>query len=275
MITCNVCPHHCKLNEGQVGMCRVRGVVDGSLSSLNYGVISSIALDPIEKKPLYMFHPGEYILSIGSFGCNLACPFCQNHEIAQVGVSDGAGRSMEPKELSELAYRTHIESGNLGIAYTYNEPLVGYEYVRDTAVMIREMGLYNVLVSNGCVTEEIADEIIPLMDAMNIDLKCFTDEGYRRLGGDFETVKSFIKKAVGVSHIELTTLVVPQISDSAEDMEREAQWIADLDPSIPLHITRFFPRYRMMDERPTPIEKLHELKAVADKYLQHVFLGNV
>ena len=256
-------------------MCRVRGVVDGSLSLLNYGVISSVALDPIEKKPLYMFHPGEYILSIGSFGCNLACPFCQNHEIAQVGVSDEAGRSMEPKELSELAYRTHIESGNLGIAYTYNEPLVGYEYVRDTAVLIREMGLYNVLVSNGCVTEEIADEMIPLMDAMNIDLKCFTDEGYRKLGGGFETVKSFIKKAVGVSHIELTTLVVPQISDSAGDMEREAQWIADLDPSIPLHITRFFPRYRMMDERPTPIEKLHELKDVADKYLQHVFLGNV
>ncbi|MCR5501827.1 MAG: AmmeMemoRadiSam system radical SAM enzyme [Lachnospiraceae bacterium] len=278
-IACGVCPHACALLEGQTGLCRARQAKDGKNISLNYGVITGIALDPIEKKPLYRFFPGSRILSVGSFGCNLKCPFCQNHEISQ---KDAAGcepfsEHMTPEELAGLASElAKKEPGNLGIAYTYNEPLIGWEFVYDTAVLIRKAGLKNVFVTNGCVKSGILEKLLPFANAMNIDLKCFSKEGYERLGGDLDTVLSFIGQAHRAGcHIELTSLIVPGLNDSEEDMDREAEWIADLSEEIPLHITRYFPNYRMREPGPTDIALMKRLKEIAERYLSFVYLGNV
>ncbi len=273
---CNVCHHHCHLSEGKAGACRARGLRDGKNVSLSYGVISSLALDPIEKKPLNRFHPGEFILSVGTYGGNLSCPFCQNHEIAQVSVPPSPSGYMTPDELSSLALRAHEDSGNLGIAFTYNEPLIGYEYVLETSKLNRNNGLYNVVVTNGSVSPEIFQLLLPCMDAMNIDLKSFSEEGYRLLGGDLSTVCANISSASRAGcHVELTTLVVPGISDDPEDMKKEAAWIASLDPDMPLHITRFFPRYRMDSGEPTPVDLLYLLADIAREHLKYVYVGNV
>lgn len=272
---CNVCMHHCNLNEGGMGRCRARGIRDGKNVSLNYGMISSLALDPIEKKPLKMFHPGSCILSVGTYGCNLSCPFCQNHEIAQVCVPSYPPRQLSPADLCDLAMRTHIDSNNIGIAFTYNEPLIGYEYIYEAARINRSNGLYNVAVTNGSVMPEIWDKLLSYIDAMNIDLKSFTEEGYRKVGGDLSTVMDNISSASKKSHIELTTLIVPGISDDPEDMEKEAAWIASIDPDIPLHITRYFPRYHMTKGDPTDVDLLYRLSDIAGSYLHHVFVGNV
>ena len=271
---CPVCPHHCKLKEGSIGRCRARVNRDGKVVSSNYGKLTSIALDPIEKKPLAYFHPGSKVLSIGSYGCNMACPFCQNYDIAYAGENHFIElRTVTPEKLLSIAQDT-VSEGNIGIAYTYNEALVGYEFVRDTARLITESGLLNVLVTNGNTCLPILEEIIPYIDAMNIDLKCFTDEGYRSLGGNLETVMAFIERSHKDSHVEITSLIVPGLNDSPEDMEREAKWIASLDPDIPLHITRYFPRFKSTAP-PTDIGIMNELKEVAQKHLSRVLLGNV
>lgn len=273
-IVCPVCPHHCSLNEGSIGRCRARINRDGKIVSSNYGKLTSIALDPIEKKPLAFFHPGSMILSVGSYGCNLACPFCQNYDIAYAGEHHFTDlRTAAPEKLLEIAKDT-VSDGNIGIAYTYNEALVGYEFVRDTAKLISEAEMLNVLVTNGNACLPVLEEILPYIDAMNIDLKCFTEEGYKLLGGDLHTVMDFIKASHSRSHIEITSLIVPGLNDSLEDMDREAAWIASLDPDIPLHITRYFPRYKYR-EAPTDINLMKELKAVAEKHLNRVLLGNV
>ena len=271
---CPVCPHHCRLVEGSIGLCRARINRAGKIVSSNYGKLTSIALDPIEKKPLAFFHPGSMILSVGSYGCNLSCPFCQNYDIAAAGEQHFTDlRSVAPEKLLEIAKDT-ISEGNIGIAYTYNEALVGYEFVRDTAKLVHEAGMLNVLVTNGNACLPILEEILPYIDAMNIDLKCFTGEGYRKLGGDLDTVRDFIKASYQQSHVEITSLIVPGLNDSLDDMEKEAAWIASLDPDIPLHITRYFPRYKYR-EAPTDINLMKELKAVAGKYLNRVLLGNI
>jgi pyruvate formate lyase activating enzyme len=271
---CPVCPHHCMLSEGALGRCHARTCSEGRSVSTNYGKITSIALDPIEKKPLAFFYPGSYVLSVGSYGCNMSCPFCQNYDIASVGESFFRKLyHLTPEELVTLA-ADHIPEGNIGVAYTYNEALVGYEYVRDCARLVHEAGMKNVLVTNGMTELQILEEVLPYIDAMNIDLKGFSQEVYDKLGGDFETVKKFIRRSSEESHIELTTLVVPGINDNADDMEWEAEWISEISPDIPLHITRYFPRYKMM-EKPTDIEIMKELKAVAERHLNRVLLGNV
>ena len=271
---CPVCPHHCRIPEGSFGRCRARKNEGGKVICANYGKLTSIALDPIEKKPLACFHPGSMILSVGSYGCNLSCPFCQNYEIAAAGESDFRRLyEVSPQELCSLAKR-ETARGNIGAAFTYNEALAGYEYVRDSARLVHEAGMLNVLVTNGTAELPVLEELLPYIDAMNIDLKGFRPEIYRQLGGDLETVKAFITRAAQDCHVELTSLIVPGMNDDPADMEKEAEWIAQIDPRIPLHITRYFPRYKM-HERPTDIPVLRHLKKIAEKRLERVRLGNV
>lgn len=285
---CPVCPHHCSLKEGQYGRCRARKNEKGTIICVNYGKITALALDPVEKKPLRHFFPGSMILSAGSYGCNLSCPFCQNYQISMAGseekeaadyVTDEAAagvpdfREMSPEELAELAEDLRGR-GNIGVAFTYNEPLVGYEFVRDTARLVRRRGMKNILVTNGTAELPVLEELLPCIDAMNIDLKGFTQDYYRKLGGDLDTVKAFIKRAAQVCHVELTTLIVPGENDSLEEMERQAGWIAGVDPDIVLHVTRFFPRYRMADRKATDVELVYRLRDAAGKYLKHVYTGN-
>lgn len=271
---CTVCANSCRLSEGETGRCRARTCRDGRIICSNYGMVTSLALDPIEKKPLARFMPGSIVLSVGSYGCNLRCPFCQNWEISMAAAGDVQTRYLTPEQLCSLAAELGPQ-GNIGIAYTYNEPLTGYEFVRDTAELIRGAGMKNVLVSNGSVSSMVTAEIIPLMDAMNIDLKGFSAECYEKVGGDFVQTRKFIEAAAASdTHLEVTTLIVPGISDSAELMEEEARWLASLDKDIPLHITRFFPRYKMEREKPTDIGLIHRLAETAGAYLDNVFIGN-
>ena len=285
---CPVCPHHCSLKEGQYGRCKARKNEKGTIICVNYGRITALALDPVEKKPLRHFFPGSMILSAGSYGCNLSCPFCQNYQISMAGseekeaadyVTDEAAagvpdfREMSPEELAELAEDLRGR-GNIGVAFTYNEPLVGYEFVRDTARLVRRRGMKNVLVTNGTGEIPVLEELLPCIDAMNIDLKGFTRDYYRKLGGDLDTVKAFIKRAAQVCHVELTTLIVPGENDSLEEMERQAGWIAGVDPDIVLHVTRFFPQYRMKDRNATDVKTIYRLRDAAGKYLKHVYTGN-
>lgn len=270
---CQVCMHHCSLEPGQTGICRVRKNEEGTIVCQNYGQITSMALDPIEKKPLKMFRPGSRILSVGSYGCNLRCSFCQNHEISMEGPEKAETVYISPDTLAEKAQELR-QAGNIGVAFTYNEPLVGWEYVRDTAKLVKESGMDNVLVTNGTASCEVLDELLPYIDAMNIDLKAFREETYRKLGGDLETVKTFIIHAAAGCHVELTTLIVPGENDDAAEMEEEAEWIASLGKEIPLHVTRFFPRYRMTDRDATEVMKVYRLAETAGKYLENVFVGN-
>lgn len=270
--TCTLCFHHCQLDEGQTGFCRARAGRGDKIVPLNYGRLTSLALDPIEKKPLRRFHPGSQILSVGSFGCNLRCPFCQNASIAQVG-SEAPTRNVTPEELANLA-RELVPRGNIGVAYTYNEPLVGYEYVRDCAERIHQAGLLNVLVSNGTIEEKPWRELLPLIDAANIDLKGFNDSWYRSLSGDLATVKRNIAIAAEHCHVEVTTLIIPGSNDSPEEMQAEAQWLAAISPDIPLHISRFFPRHHMTNRPPTPVDTIYHLADIAREHLQYVYTGN-
>ena len=271
---CEVCFHHCSLKEGQLGRCRARKNCTGTIIPVNYGKVTALALDPIEKKPLYHFMPGSMILSLGSFGCNMACPFCQNHSIAAAGEKDcGRLYSLSPEEACQLAL-DYRDRGNVGLAFTYNEAMVGYEFVRDTARLVRQAGLVNVLVTNGMFSLTVLEQILPYIDAMNIDLKAFRPEVYRRLGGDLQTVKDFIKRACRSCHVEITSLIVPGFNDSPEDMEEEAAWIASLDSAIPLHITRYFPRHRLR-EPATDVSLIMGLCRIAGSHLAHVHPGNI
>ena len=270
---CELCFHRCELDEGQTGLCRARGRRNGELVCLNYGKLTSLALDPIEKKPLRRFHPGSLILSAGSFGCNLRCPFCQNHEISMAGAGELQSMEMPPEQLAAKAAEL-APQGNIGVAYTYNEPLTGYEYVRDCAAMVRERGLVNVLVTNGTAEEAPWRELLPLIDAANIDLKGFTNPWYRKLGGDLDTVKRSIALAAERCHVEVTTLLVPGENDSVEEVRELARWLSGVDPGIPLHLSRFFPRYRMTDHPPTPVERVYRLADEARAYLSFVYTGN-
>lgn len=271
-LTCELCFHHCQLDEGQTGFCRARGNRNGKIVSLNYGKLTALALDPIEKKPLRRFHSGSLILSVGSFGCNLHCPFCQNAGIAAVGPETYT-QDCSPEQLVQEALRLR-EQGNIGIAYTYNEPLVGYEYVRDCAEQVHRAGLLNVLVTNGTIEEGPWKALLPLLDAVNIDLKGFTSDWYRRLGGDLATVKRSIDLAAQSCHVEVTTLIVPGENDSEDEMRALSAWLASVSPEIPLHVSRFFPRHQMQDRPPTPVQTVYRLAEVARERLRYVYTGN-
>ncbi|MBR3034532.1 MAG: AmmeMemoRadiSam system radical SAM enzyme [Firmicutes bacterium] len=281
MAVCSVCFRHCRIEEGQIGFCGGRTVKDGRVAAYNYGRITSLALDPIEKKPLSRFHPGSRILSAGSFGCNLRCPFCQNYDISWSGQAmryAEKAETLSPEELADLAEQLNAR-GNIGIAFTYNEPLIGYEFVRDTAKLAHERGLKNVLVTNGTAELAVLEDLKPYVDAMNVDLKGFTDRYYSEvLGGDRKMVMDFIEAAAGFCHVELTTLIVPGENDSEEEMRELSAWVSRLrnpdGESIPLHVSRFFPRFHMQDRGPTDVRKVYRLAEVARENLEYVYTGN-
>ena len=282
MPICDVCFRHCKIEENSKGFCGARSCKNGQIVASNYGRITSAALDPIEKKPLKMFRPGKKVLSIGSYGCNLRCPFCQNSEISwsdAILEYENNAEYFSPQEIVDKAVELK-DRGNIGIAFTYNEPLIGYEYVRDTAKLSKEVGLENVLVTNGTAELKILNEIIDYIDAMNIDLKSFSQNFYKKLiGGDFEMTKAFIENSAKKCHVELTTLIIPDENDSESEMRNLSKWVSDLEKrcnkKIPLHITRFFPRFKMTDKNPTPVQTIYKLVDVAKENLDFVFPGNV
>lgn len=285
MAKCEVCFRHCEIREGQLGFCGARTCRDGIVRADNYGRLTALALDPIEKKPLRRFRPGAMILSAGSYGCNLRCPFCQNFDISwseqAMGYKSRAA-VLTPEELVRAALRVR-DRGNIGLAFTYNEPLIGYEFVRDAARLAHEAGLVNVLVTNGTAELSVLEELGPHIDAMNIDLKGFSDAYYRRvLGGDLAMVRDFITRAVQLCHVELTTLIVPGENDSEEEMRALSGWVAErkdaegrrIGGDIPLHVSRFFPRFRMTDRAATDVGRVRRLADVARERLRWVYTGN-
>ena len=285
MAVCKVCFRHCDIPEGGLGFCGARTCERGAVRAANYGLVTSLALDPIEKKPLARFHPGSWIVSVGSYGCNLRCPFCQNYRISWSEEAYRFADTAEyiaPEELASIAVSARSK-GNIGVAFTYNEPLIGYEYIRDTAKLVHEAGMYNVIVTNGTAEVSVMRELAPYIDAMNIDLKGFTDKYYRDvLGGDRGMVMRSIAEAAKHCHIELTTLIVPGENDSEDEMRRMCAWIASLTDAdgnvigreIPLHISRFFPRFHMTDRRATDVGLIYRLADVAREQLKYVYTGN-
>lgn len=267
-VQCLLCPHACLIDPGRSGLCRIRQNREGALEASAYGQLVSMAMDPIEKKPLYHFHPGSHILSTGPNGCNLSCQFCQNWEISQTEIPTA---NVSPEELVQAA-RSHQ---SIGIAYTYTEPLVWFEYLMDVCSLAREAGLANVLVTNGYVNPGPLEELLPLVDAMNIDLKSMDPDFYRAVcGGELAPVLATIEKAHGRCLVELTNLVIPGLNDSPGQQQALIDWVASLDPGIPLHLSRYFPQYKM--RRPaTPETTLIEFANRARERLHYVYVGNI
>ncbi len=270
VLGCRLCPHHCRIEPGKTGICLARKNMRGMLYSSNYGELTSFAIDPVEKKPLYHFHPGSEILSVGSWGCNLFCQFCQNWEISKSRPK--IIRRVDPEQLVEIA----LENDSFGIAFTYNEPIVSFEFLLDTSRAASKEGIISLMVTNGVIEEEPLELLVQSVRAMNIDLKGWKEDFYKEhIGVDKRHVLRTIEKAVrsGV-HVELTTLIIPGLNDSTDDMIQEAQWIASLSEDIPLHITRYFPNYKT-EIPPTPPEAIFRLCSTARQYLNHVYAGNI
>lgn len=268
IVKCKLCPHGCVIRDGDMGVCRVRENSGGTLISLNYGKIASFAYDPIEKKPLYHFYPGSKILSIGTYGCNLKCDFCQNWEISQ---KKSMTMELEDEDILLMAK----SRGSIGIAYTYNEPSISYEYVLHLCKLVKSRGLKNVLVTNGYINEEPLKELLPYVDAMNIDLKSIEDGFYRRIcKGKLEPVMNTIKMAAKQVHVEITNLIIDGLNSSEDQIDRLAKWISKIDDNIPLHLTKYFPAYRM-NLPPTSYDTLMRAKKTAEKHLKYVYVGNV
>lgn len=270
---CKICPRECNIHEGQTGFCRARSNEDGKIVCKNYGRITALALDPIEKKPLSRYMPGSKVLSVGSYGCNFLCGFCQNNRISMSDGTDINTVDISPKELVTKALET-VSSGNIGIAYTYNEPLIGYEFVKDSSQIAKEKNLKNIIVSNGYINEEPLKELLPSIDAANIDLKAFTPEFYKKIGGDLDTVKRSIELIADSCHLEITCLIIPDENDKHDEIERMSKWIAGIDKSIPLHLSRFFPTYKYSHREETSRQRVDILQDIALQYLSHVYKGN-
>lgn len=266
---CNNCPHKCDLKDDFHGICKTRALQDDKIVSLNYGQVTSIAIDPIEKKPLKHFMPGSYILSAGFWGCSMRCPWCQNDSISR-GETNSI--YISPKELVKKAL---MISDNIGIAYTYNEPLISLEFVKETAELAHKHDLKNVLVTNGMVTEEAFAEVIPFVDALNVDLKSINSKKYKKIGGDLEAVLKTIETSNKSAHVEVTTLIVPGFNDDEDEMKELAKTLASISKDIVLHVTRFFPAGEMKNARPTPIQTVYYMADVARRSLKYVYEGNV
>ena len=274
-VECQLCPHHCRIADGKTGLCRSRRNQGGVLVSEVYGKPCSLAIDPIEKKPLYHFHPGTTCLSMACTGCNFRCQNCQNHDISQVAPTAVNHYELSPADMVALCQQHHCP----GIAYTYTEPLTYIEYITDTARLAHEAGLWNILVTAGYVCQEPLADLLPYLDAANVDLKSFSDDIYQRVsGGHLQPVLDTIlaMKRAGV-WIELTNLVIPTINDDLGMIRQMCRWMADNHlAEAPLHFSRFFPRYKLQDLFPTPIQTLKAAKQIAEEEgIKHVYLGNV
>lgn len=274
-LQCHLCPHHCTIGEGKTGICRIRKNEDGDLYLRTYGNVSSMGFDPIEKKPLYHFYPGSIIFSVGGFGCNLRCKFCQNFEISQeVPWKSEPGRNYDPDEIVKLAAE---QKSNVGIAYTYNEPIIWFEYMMDIAVLARKAGMKNVMVTNGFINPEPLDELIHIIDAFNVDLKGFTEDFYltqtmSKLAPVKESLKQISRSG---RHLEITNLVIPGKNDDKKDFEEMVKWIRrELGENTVLHLSRYFPTYKM-SAPPTPPRLIEELYLLAKTYLNYVYIGNM
>ncbi|OPY58235.1 MAG: molybdenum cofactor biosynthesis protein A [Pelotomaculum sp. PtaU1.Bin035] len=272
LTACRLCPKLCTIREGKSGFCRVRQNRDGTLYATNYGKVTSYGLDPIEKKPMYHFYPGAFILSLGTVGCNLRCGFCQNWSIAH---GDPPTTALTPDQVVEIA-RMQAEHGypNIGIAYTYSEPLMWYEFVLDTACLAKKAGLKNVLVTNGYINETPLRKILPYIDAMNIDVKAFSESYYHKnCVGRLEPVVRTVEIAHQECHVELTTLLVTGLNDSPWEIGQLVDWVASLDREIPLHFSRYFPNFEM-NLRATPLATLEQAAGIAREKLSYVYIGN-
>jgi len=276
LVRCLSCAHKCVIQEEKTGICGVRKNIKGKLYLLVYGKIASMHVDPVEKKPLYHFFPGSFAFSIGTVGCNFKCDFCQNWEISQASKEDKKiifGEEHSPEEIVEMALKTGCKS----IAYTYNEPAIFLEFVKECAVLAHKKNLKNILVTNGYFSKEGFDYIKKFIDAANIDLKSFKEEFYQKFCGSrlkpvLETIKRFYKNKI---HIEITTLIIPGENDSKEELENIAKFISKIDKNIPWHISRFFPHYKMLNKEITPLLSLERAYLIGKKYLKYVYIGNV
>ncbi len=272
-IVCDVCPNHCNLADKQIGFCRARQNIDNKIVSINYGKVVSIALDPIEKKPLYHFKPNSNILSVGSFGCNLRCPFCQNYSISMSDQQETRFIYISKEELVDKAIALK-EQDCIGLAFTYNEPLIGWEYVYDTAKLAKGKGLSSVVVTNGYINKNILEKVCEYVDAMNIDLKSFRPQFYENIHGNIDIIKENIMIASNKCHLEVTFLVIPNENDTPTEIIELSKWLAQIDADIPLHISRFYPAYKYANLQPTPVKTIYEFVKIASKYLKYVYPGN-
>ncbi len=267
-VKCYLCPHECIIGDGKVGICSVRKNEDGILYTLNYGKLTSYAYDPIEKKPLNHFCPGSKIFSIGSYGCNLSCAFCQNW-----GIAHDKGLTVELAD--EDIIKLSRSNGSIGIAYTYNEPFMSYEYILHLSKLIKEENLVNTCITNGYIKQEPLKELLPYIDAMNIDLKAMNNNFYKELcKASLEPVLKTIETASKKTHVEVTTLIIEGKNDDAKEIEELSQWLSNIDKNIPLHINRYFPAYKL-NLPATSYDILMETKYIADKYLNNVYIGNI
>jgi len=273
-VLCLLCPHSCLLVPDQYGKCKTRVNLDGELITESYGILSAISTDPIEKKPLYHFHPGRSILSIGSFGCNMTCDFCQNCEISQI---DHRIFSHHPsRDPEDIVHKALLHQDNIGLAYTYNEPTIYYEYMIRCAELIKENNQCNVMVTNGFINKEPLDMLLPYLDAINLDLKSFRNEFYRdRAGATLTPVLNSIERIVkSGTHLELTFLIIPGLNDTTGEWKDMIDWIANIcGPHTVLHVSRYFPRYKM-NIPPTPLSTIERFMDLARKKLHYVYPGN-
>jgi pyruvate formate lyase activating enzyme len=266
---CLLCPRGCVRGEGEAGFCLGRVTRDGKLWAESYGEPASVAVDPMEKKPLYHFHPGRSILSLGTYGCNFACEFCQNWTLAQTKVDT---RHLAPEQVVELTRGRQAA----GVAYTYNEPTIWFEYVRDCSRLLREAGLLNVLVSNGYVNQGPLEELLPTIDALNIDIKAFRDDFYREIcGGQLQPVLDAARAAARQAHVEITNLIIPGRNDDPSEQDEMAAWIAaEMGPQTPVHLSAYTPRHRLQAE-PTTLDHLLAGRERFGRHLRFVYLGNI
>src|SRR6056297_4014659 len=274
-ILCQLCPHMCRLKDKEMGICGTRMPIDGKLRALSYGKIIAANADPVEKKPLYHFIPGHYTYSIGTAGCNMHCKNCQNASISQEKIDPEGGPTTLPEDIVEDAKTKGFKS----ISYTYTEPTVFFEYMRDTASLARERGLKNIMVSNGYINPKPLQELIHLIDAANIDMKAFNASVYKELTGARlkPVLKSIERLYASPVHLELTLLLIPGYSDKEKDLDAFFNWMITRGmENVPLHISRFYPTYRLQNVSPTPEKRIFEVREKAmDAGLQYVYPGNI